>query len=281
MSLTNNNLVNPGDHKNQFHLLLVMNAGFVQTSSVDQDAPSPKVPSDQSSSSDVIHTIVPSDHQVSKHNRKWTKDHPLENITGVISAYQFPHDCTKPMNKPYTATIDSFSHQSNLRKDALTQACWIEAMQEELHEFERLEVWELVPPPDKAFVITLKWIYKVKLAELERLKLYEIFLAFAAHMNKVVYQMDVQDCVSECGYSHGGEVQTERIKKGTVVDPSHKLWYDKAPSFILQPVARPTICYMSGVPGTVGGSTGARCSSSSSSFSTSSSSLSSSDDSLS
>ncbi|GJU64436.1 retrovirus-related pol polyprotein from transposon TNT 1-94 [Tanacetum coccineum] len=30
-------------------------------------------------------------------------------------------------------------------KDALTQACWIEAMQEELNEFERLEVWELVP----------------------------------------------------------------------------------------------------------------------------------------
>ncbi|GJR79129.1 integrase, catalytic region, zinc finger, CCHC-type containing protein [Tanacetum coccineum] len=40
------------------------------------------------------------------------------------------------------------------------------AMQEELHEFKRLEVWELVPPPNKAFVITLKWIYKVKLDEL-------------------------------------------------------------------------------------------------------------------
>ncbi|GJU54254.1 retrovirus-related pol polyprotein from transposon TNT 1-94 [Tanacetum coccineum] len=42
----------------------------------------------------------------------------------------------------------------------------IRSMQEELYEFERLEVWELVPPPDKAFVITLKWIYKVKLDEL-------------------------------------------------------------------------------------------------------------------
>ncbi|GJR97716.1 hypothetical protein Tco_0269890 [Tanacetum coccineum] len=40
----------------------------------------PEVPSDQSSSSDVIHIIVPFDHQVSEHNRKWTKDHPLENI---------------------------------------------------------------------------------------------------------------------------------------------------------------------------------------------------------
>nr|GFA10402.1 hypothetical protein [Tanacetum cinerariifolium] len=40
------------------------------------------------------------------------------------------------------------------------------AMQEELHEFERLEAWELVPRPDQVMVITLKWIYKVKLDEL-------------------------------------------------------------------------------------------------------------------
>ncbi|GJR00751.1 retrovirus-related pol polyprotein from transposon TNT 1-94 [Tanacetum coccineum] len=36
-----------------------------------------KFPSDQSSS-DVIHTIVHPDHQVSEHTSKWTKDHPLE-----------------------------------------------------------------------------------------------------------------------------------------------------------------------------------------------------------
>nr|GFC57250.1 integrase, catalytic region, zinc finger, CCHC-type, peptidase aspartic, catalytic [Tanacetum cinerariifolium] len=51
-------------------------------------------------------------------------------------------------------------------KEALTQSCWIEAMQEELNEFERLEVWELVPRPDQVMVITLKWIYKVKLDDL-------------------------------------------------------------------------------------------------------------------
>nr|GEZ50296.1 integrase, catalytic region, zinc finger, CCHC-type, peptidase aspartic, catalytic [Tanacetum cinerariifolium] len=54
-------------------------------------------------------------------------------------------------------------------KEALTQACWIQAMQEELYEFERLEVWELVPRPDKVMMITLKWIYKVKLDELGRI----------------------------------------------------------------------------------------------------------------
>ncbi|GJW28093.1 retrovirus-related pol polyprotein from transposon TNT 1-94 [Tanacetum coccineum] len=94
-------------------------------------------------------------------------------------------------------------------------------MQEELNEFERLKVWKLVPPPDKVMVITLKWIYKVKLDELggilknkarlvargyrqekginfeesfapvARLESVRIFLAFAAHMNMIVYQMDV------------------------------------------------------------------------------------------
>ncbi|GJX52777.1 retrovirus-related pol polyprotein from transposon TNT 1-94 [Tanacetum coccineum] len=43
----------------------------------------------------------------------------------------------------------------------------------ELHEFERLEVWELIPRPDKVMVITLKWIYKVKLDELGRILKYK------------------------------------------------------------------------------------------------------------
>ncbi|GJR96670.1 retrovirus-related pol polyprotein from transposon TNT 1-94 [Tanacetum coccineum] len=184
--------------------------------------PIPEVASDQSSSSDVIHTIVPPDHQVSEHNSKWTKDHPLENIIGALDR---PVSTRLQLHEQalfcyYDAFLTSVEPKNY--KDALTQACWIEAMQEELHEFERLEVWELVPPPDKAFVITLKWIYKVKLDELggilknkarlvargyrqeegidfeesfapvARLEAIRIFLAFAAHMNMVIYQMDVK-----------------------------------------------------------------------------------------
>nr|GFC52759.1 hypothetical protein [Tanacetum cinerariifolium] len=93
---------------------------------------------------------------------------------------------------------------------------------EELNEFERLKVWELVPRLDKVMVITLKWTYKVKLDELggifknkarlvargyrqeeginfeesfaqvARLDAIQIFLAFAAHMNMIVYEMDVK-----------------------------------------------------------------------------------------
>ncbi|GKA17072.1 hypothetical protein Tco_0696909 [Tanacetum coccineum] len=43
-----------------------------------------EIPSDQSSSSDFIHTIMHPDHQISEHNSKWTKDHPLENIISEL-----------------------------------------------------------------------------------------------------------------------------------------------------------------------------------------------------
>ncbi|GKD09318.1 retrovirus-related pol polyprotein from transposon TNT 1-94 [Tanacetum coccineum] len=126
----------------------------------------PEVSSDQSSSSDIIHSIVPPDHQVSKHNSKWTKDHPLENIIGelnrpVSTRLQLHEQALLYYYDAFLTAVEPKTY-----KDALTQACWIEAMQEELNEFERLEVWELVPRPDKVKVITLKWIYKMKLDEL-------------------------------------------------------------------------------------------------------------------
>nr|GEX90102.1 hypothetical protein [Tanacetum cinerariifolium] len=70
-------------------------------------------------------------------------------------------------------------------KDALTQSCWIEAMQEELNEFEHLE-W---------FVVTVKrrvLILEESFALVARLEAIRIFIAYAAHMNMVVYQMDVK-----------------------------------------------------------------------------------------
>nr|GFB72528.1 hypothetical protein [Tanacetum cinerariifolium] len=59
--------------------------GSPSSTTVDQDAPSPKVESDQSSSTVSSHTIVHPDHQIPQHNSKWTKDHPLDNIFGQLS----------------------------------------------------------------------------------------------------------------------------------------------------------------------------------------------------
>nr|GFA61203.1 retrovirus-related Pol polyprotein from transposon TNT 1-94 [Tanacetum cinerariifolium] len=129
-------------------------------------------------------------------------------------------------NNPYVDFLilePSFEESSSQSyKEALTKSYWIEAMQEELNEFERLEVWELVPRPDYVMIITLKWIYKVKLDELvgvlknkarlvvrgyrqeegidfkesfapiARPEAIHIFIAFVAHMYMVIYQIDVK-----------------------------------------------------------------------------------------
>ncbi|GKB73711.1 retrovirus-related pol polyprotein from transposon TNT 1-94 [Tanacetum coccineum] len=222
----------------------VASTGSPSSTTVDQDAPSPKenhdldvahmntdpffgipIPendSEASSSSDVIPTIVHTAAPNSEHVTKWTKDHPLDNVIGELKR---PVSTRLQLHEQalfcyYDAFLTSIEPKNY--KDVLTQACWIEAMQEELNEFERLEVWELVPRPDKVMVITLKWIYKVKLDELggilknkarlvahgyrqeegidfeesfalvARLDAIRIFLAYAAHMNMIVYQMDVK-----------------------------------------------------------------------------------------
>ncbi|GKB26659.1 retrovirus-related pol polyprotein from transposon TNT 1-94 [Tanacetum coccineum] len=95
-------------------------------------------------------------------------------------------------------------------------------MQDEIHEFDRLEVCELVPHPIYVMVIALKWIYKVKLNEygdvlknkarlvakgyrqeegidfeesfatIARIEAIRIFIANAATKNMIIYQMDVK-----------------------------------------------------------------------------------------
>ncbi|GJY23536.1 hypothetical protein Tco_0397194 [Tanacetum coccineum] len=98
--------------------------------------PIPEIPSDQSSSSDSIHTIVHPDHQISEHNSKWTKDHPLENIIGelarpVSTRLQLHEQALFCYYDAFLTVVEPKTY-----KDALTQACWIETMQEELNNFE-------------------------------------------------------------------------------------------------------------------------------------------------
>ncbi|GKA71264.1 retrovirus-related pol polyprotein from transposon TNT 1-94 [Tanacetum coccineum] len=44
----------------------------------------------------------------------------------------------------------------------MADSAWIESMQEELHQFDRLDVWELVDIPLCKNVINLKWLWKNK-----------------------------------------------------------------------------------------------------------------------
>nr|GEZ20280.1 hypothetical protein [Tanacetum cinerariifolium] len=47
-------------------------------------------------------------------------------------------------------------------KEAMADSAWIEVMHEELHQFDRLRVWELIDKPFSKTVIRLKWLWKNK-----------------------------------------------------------------------------------------------------------------------
>ncbi|GJR14151.1 retrovirus-related pol polyprotein from transposon TNT 1-94 [Tanacetum coccineum] len=47
-------------------------------------------------------------------------------------------------------------------KEAMSDPRWIESMHDKLHQFERLDVWELVPRPDGKNIIAVKWLWKNK-----------------------------------------------------------------------------------------------------------------------
>ncbi|GJX29524.1 retrovirus-related pol polyprotein from transposon TNT 1-94 [Tanacetum coccineum] len=156
-----------------------------------QEAATPRAKEDstsQGSSSNVrqIHTLF-------EHLGRWTKDHPIANVIcdpsrSVSTWKQLETDAMWCYFDAFLTSVEPKNF-----KQAMTEPSWIDAMQEEIHEFERLEVWELVPCPDKVFLIKLKWIYKVKTDEsVTRIEAIRIFVANAAHKNMTIYQMDVK-----------------------------------------------------------------------------------------
>ncbi|GJZ69690.1 retrovirus-related pol polyprotein from transposon TNT 1-94 [Tanacetum coccineum] len=178
-------------------------------------ADSTKPSSEESSSHVVIPNNMHSVNQPSEHISKWTKDHPIYN--------------------------------------------------------------ELVPRPDRVMIITLKWIYKVKLDELggvlknkarlvargyrqeegidfeesfalvARLETIHIFIAFAAHINMIVYQMDVKTVFLN-GILRGEDYVSQPDGFVDPENPNHvyklkkalhglkqapRVWYDLLSSYLL------------------------------------------------
>nr|GFB06717.1 hypothetical protein [Tanacetum cinerariifolium] len=156
----------------------------------------------------------------SKH--RWTKDHPLEQVIGnplqsVRTRRQLESDAEMCM---FALTV-SQTEPKNI-KEAMVDSAWIESMQEELHQFDRLDEWELVDRPLCINVINLKWLWKNKRDEentviqnksrlvakgyaqkegvdfeesftpVARLEAIRLFIAYAAHKSFTIYQMDIK-----------------------------------------------------------------------------------------
>nr|GEV86050.1 hypothetical protein [Tanacetum cinerariifolium] len=122
------------------------------------------------------------------HEKKWTKDHPLHKIIGntkssVRTRGQLANSCL------FSCLLSSIE-PANVA-EALRDGDWVSAMQEELDQFARLKVWRLVPRPEGKTIIKTKWIFKNKKDEIARNKVIRLFLAYAAHKDFTVFQMDV------------------------------------------------------------------------------------------
>ncbi|GJT12020.1 retrovirus-related pol polyprotein from transposon TNT 1-94 [Tanacetum coccineum] len=145
-------------------------ADSLVSTSIDQDAPSSSTPStqeqeqspniSQGSSSNVrqIYTLF-------EHLGRWTRDHFIANIIGnpsrsVSMRKQLQTDAMWCYFDAFLSSVEPKNF-----KQAMTEPSWIDAMQEEIHEFQRLKVWELVLCLHKVLLIKLKWIYKAKTDE--------------------------------------------------------------------------------------------------------------------
>ncbi|GJW41899.1 hypothetical protein Tco_0070698 [Tanacetum coccineum] len=108
----------------------------------------------ESSSRNIDNTDVHS-FQPQSHDYRWTRDHPLEQVRGnptmpVQTRRQLAAD---PEMCMFALTM-SIVEPKNI-KEAMADSAWIEAMQDELHQFDRLNVWELVDKPFGKMVISL------------------------------------------------------------------------------------------------------------------------------
>nr|GEY55579.1 hypothetical protein [Tanacetum cinerariifolium] len=106
-----------------------------------------------------------------------TKDHPLEQVIGnpsqsVRTRRQLESDGEMCM---FALTM-SRTKPKNI-KEVMADSAWIESMQEELHQFDRLD--EGID-------------FEESFAPVARLEAVRLFIAYAAHKSFTVYQMDVK-----------------------------------------------------------------------------------------
>ncbi|GKA24006.1 hypothetical protein Tco_0710039 [Tanacetum coccineum] len=89
---------------------------------------------------DVIPTNVQLLNPPYEHINKWTKDHPIENVIGNPSR---PVSTKSQLqNNALWCFFDAFltSVKPKIFKEAMLESSWIEAIQEEIYDFEWLDV---------------------------------------------------------------------------------------------------------------------------------------------
>nr|GFA49916.1 retrovirus-related Pol polyprotein from transposon TNT 1-94 [Tanacetum cinerariifolium] len=133
------------------------------------------------------------------HDYQWTKDHPLEQVIGEPSRSVLTRNQLKTDGDIciYALTVSIMEPKSV--KEALTNPAWIESMQEELHQFIRLDHDEENTIIRNKTCLVVRGYrqeegidFEESFAPVAWMEAIRIFLAYAAHKGFTVYQMDVK-----------------------------------------------------------------------------------------
>nr|GEW55634.1 putative ribonuclease H-like domain-containing protein [Tanacetum cinerariifolium] len=128
-------------------------ADSAMSTSINQDAPSTSIPSTQEQEqSPIISQGVEESPKIPDFN-----DDPLHETLHEDSTTKRSSSHVRLSHTSFEILVEPKTY-----KEAMLEPSRIDAMQEEIHTFERLQVWELVSCPDLIMLIKLKWIFKVK-----------------------------------------------------------------------------------------------------------------------
>ncbi|GJT09067.1 retrovirus-related pol polyprotein from transposon TNT 1-94 [Tanacetum coccineum] len=211
----------------------------------------PEPSSEASSFGDLSSTESPYVSQTLHHLGKWSKDHPLDNIIGnpsrpVSTRKQLATDALWCLYNSVLSKVEPKNFKS-----AITEDCWFQAMQDEIHEFDRLQYGDVLK--NKARLVAKGYHqeegidFEESFALVARIKAIRIFIANAASKNMTIYQMDVKTTFLN------GELKEEVYvsQPEAFVDPDHpthvyrlkkalyglkqalQAWYDTLSRFLL------------------------------------------------
>ncbi|GKD97530.1 retrovirus-related pol polyprotein from transposon TNT 1-94 [Tanacetum coccineum] len=99
------------------------------------------------------------------HEYQWTRDHLLEKVIGEPLQPILTRNQLRTYGDMCMYALTVSTTETSHVKEAMIDPAWIDSMQEELLQFKRLDVWELVPWPDNLKSLTLKWLLKNKVNE--------------------------------------------------------------------------------------------------------------------
>ncbi|WVZ63672.1 LOW QUALITY PROTEIN: hypothetical protein U9M48_013286 [Paspalum notatum var. saurae] len=201
---------------------------------------------------EVTSMIVPS--------RQVQQDHPSHRMIGDIHQRVTRSSVNSLAFFSHSAYVASFEPRDV--SHALSDPNWVNAMHEELENFERNHVWDLVEPPPNCHPIGTKWVFKNKQGEdgmvvsnkarlvaqgfcqkegiyyeetfapVARLEAIRILLAFAASKGFKLQQMDIQPPGFESARFPDRVYKLRKALYG--LNQAPRAWYARLKSFLLK-----------------------------------------------